>query len=511
LNLSPRIALLQRRIETLIQHNRATQAEAGRYQQYRENPVGYCNDILHVTLTEDQERVCNALVKYKWVLVPSANEVGKSFVQACLSSWHYDCFDPGLTIITAPSAEQIRDTVFAELRMLRPGDPAWMPAAMQLKSAPNHWVKGYTARHATSFHGRHIGGHVFVNFEEAEEIPQEFWVAADSMAHLFVAWYNPILTNSEAAIRERNSKYHVVRLSALDHPNVAAGLAGRLPPFPAAITLERVLDRLDKWATRLPDDAELTDGDISLAGRKYRPGPIAEARILGRRPSNAVGSVFSQELIDKLLSTVINMLPGWPIVVGLDVARDGDDYTVIHIRRGPCSIHHEKHNGWLAPQTVERIKYLLGSITGNDFNARLVPIHIDDVGYGGAATDFLLADGYNAIGVDSRSVCNPEFPNIRSQLWFDSADLVRAGLVDISRIDPQSQSDICQQLLAPKFEYRTYSRASRMVGDTDGRKFTGREVEPKKKTKSTCGHSPDDADAFNLCYHVPNLVTERAS
>jgi hypothetical protein len=461
------------------------------YTRYQSDPAAYCRDVLGVTLTPQQEQVCGALIRHKWILVPSANETGKSYIEGCLALWHYDCFDPGLTIITAPAAEQIRDTVFAEMRLMRPGHPDWYPSAMRLESSPKHWVKGYTARNATSFHGRHEGS-VFVVFEEAEEIEPEFWVAADSMAHYFAAFYNPISTNAETVLREQSGKYHVVRLSALDHPNVAAGLAGDPPPFPKAITLDRVIDRLDKWATRIDADTYDPARDVQIGDRYWRPGPVAEARVLGRRPTGAVGTVWSKELTDKLLSTRHALNPAWPLVVGVDVARKGDDFTAIHIRRGLCSIHHEAHNGWNTVATEDRIKTILFHMTGNDAAAKLVTVNVDDIGVGGGVVDHLAAAGYAVNGVNvSRLASTDEYPDIRSQLWFDTADMVDQGLIDISRI-PHAADELVKQLRAPGYEY-----------DKKGRRV----VDPKKKTKAAAGRSPDDADAFNLAYHTPLVVS----
>jgi hypothetical protein len=470
-------------------------APAQDFVAFRTDPARYCAEVLHVTLTPQQVQVCDALVKHRWILVPSANEVGKSFLQACLASWHYDCFNPSQTIITAPAAEQIRDTVFAELRARRLSDPGFMPSAMILKDAEWHWVKGYTAKHATAFHGRHFGS-VFVNFEEAEEIPQEFWVAADSMAHFFCGWYNPILTSAETVNRERSGKYHIVRLSALDHPNIAAGLQGLPPPFPAAITLPRLIERLDKWATRITEDDFDPQRDIRLGDTLYRPGPIAEARVLGRRPTSAVGTVFGKGLLDSLLATRHVLDPFWPRYMGVDVARFGDDNTVFHGRQGACSTVHESHNGWTTVATIDRAKRIAYEMAGSDAAAQSVEIRVDDIGVGGGVSDQLIADGYNVIRVvvsETKGV-DETCDKLRSQLWFDAADLVTNGLIDLSRI-PHCHADLIEELGSVKYDY-------------SGRGGT-RKVDPKKVTKAALGRSPDNADAFLLAYFQPRPVTEQ--
>jgi hypothetical protein len=471
------------------------------FSKYLTDPAAYARDVLKVRLTSQQEEVCAALVEHKWILVPSANETGKSFLQGVLANWHYDCYDPGYTIITGPVHDQIQDTVWAELRTMRGDDPNFAPASMRLRHHEKHWVKGYTARSATAFQGRHEGS-VFIIFEEAEDIDPAFWVASDTMAHYFAAFYNPISTSAETVVRERNGRYHIIRLSALDHPNVVAGLRGLPPPIPKAVTLGRTVERLEKWATRLTNDDVRNPTDIELAGVVYRPGPIAEARVLGRRPTTSVGTVFSTGLWDQISAVHHDIQRGWTPVLGVDTAHHGDDFTVLHARVGLCSVHHESHNGLRTDAIVDRVKAVtlqLSPAISQDGKAhvelaKLIPIQIDDSPNGYGVQDELIKQGYNVVPVNSASTnCSPEYPNIRSALWFGAKELAEKDMIDLSRIPPDRQELIRQQLLAPEYEL-----------DTKGRRV----VEAKKKTKSRVGRSPDDADAVLLCYYVSQVVRE---
>jgi hypothetical protein len=53
-------------------------------------------------------------------------------------------------------------------------------------------------------------------------------------------------------------------------------------------------------------------------------------------------------------------LPQDSTEIGCDVARFGDDNTSLFVRRGPCGLHHETHNGWSTTQTAGRLKQLCG-------------------------------------------------------------------------------------------------------------------------------------------------------
>ena len=59
---------------------------------------------------------------------------------------------------------------------------------------------------------------------------------------------------------------------------------------------------------------------------------------------NGVWSEALWEIVTRL--NKLEIKPHWKVQIGCDVARFGDDWTAIHVRRGGCSIHHEAHNGW---------------------------------------------------------------------------------------------------------------------------------------------------------------------
>ncbi len=65
------------------------------------------------------------------VLVKSANGIGKSWLSAFAAVWFYLTRDPAVVILTAPTARQVVDVTFKEVRRLygdRPRDPAQGPA-----------------------------------------------------------------------------------------------------------------------------------------------------------------------------------------------------------------------------------------------------------------------------------------------------------------------------------------------------------------------------------------------
>lgn len=462
---------------------------------YRRRPVEYCREQLAVELTPAQEAIARLVVQppYK-VLVRAGHNVGKSFLAACLVNWWFDSFDPGVCLTTAPTDRQVKDILWKEVRTRRldpkadvPKDVFPGPKACRLETSSEHFAHGFTARDGDRFQGQHSVA-VFIVFDEAEGVAPIFWEAAEAMLggknFAFLAVYNPTSQSGPTADAERSGRYHLVTMSAIDHPNIAAELEGKEPPFPSAIRLGRLREMLEQWSSPAPSVD--TPGAIVLGDRCYLPGPVARARLLGIRPTAGFNAVWPEWVFDQAAQRV---LPNTgTLQIGCDVARFGDDFTAIHIRRGGVSLYHESANGWSVTTTVDRLKELAfehGKLCG--ITPQSIPIAIDDVGVGGGVVDALCKDGWNAIGVNvTRRAPDPdEYPNLRSALWFGLADEAARGTVSFARLPQVVLADLRKELTAATYTLDVSAR---------------RQVESKDQLKTRIKRSPDNADATLLAY-----------
>jgi hypothetical protein len=83
---------------------------------YTHDPVGYCRNVLQVTLTHDQEQIARACLEHPYkVLVNSAQSVGKTFLAAALVNWFFDTFDPSVVITTATGTGRAQVNLLARL------------------------------------------------------------------------------------------------------------------------------------------------------------------------------------------------------------------------------------------------------------------------------------------------------------------------------------------------------------------------------------------------------------
>jgi hypothetical protein len=484
---------------------------------YPRNPAGYAKDVLGVRWWAKQEEVARSVVEHPWTFVQASHGVGKTHLAGGLVSWHFDSFNPSLTLTTAPTAAQVYGLTWKEVRLQRRGR-GMLPKAARIEGRftdggldPGHLAVGYTANDADSFQGRH-DEHLLILFEEATGIDGPFWESAEGMlssgpGNRWLAICNPTDPNSPARLHQLASdRWHTVTISALDHPNIAAQLRGLPKPFPKAIDLSWVEDKIARWCTPV-DAAEARSTDFQwppadfcaergVEPRWYRPGPLFEGRVLGRWPASGVGGVWSDALWLVAETAVLPVPPGaWP-QVGCDPARQGDDDTALAVRRGPVALRLEAHNGWTLDQTAGRLKQLCREVVAEvkrdepdwDIRPEDVPVCVDADGLGVGLLD--QAGDFNFIGTHGMAAPrNPrQFFNTRSELWFGPPGQARDGKLSLARLPRETRHALKQEALSVRWKVNGAGQC---------------QVERKEETKKRLGHSPDKMDGLNLAYCVP--------
>lgn len=489
-----------RLLEVRVRENRRTKADL---QKYRYDPAGYARDILKVKWWSKQVEIAEALCKPPYrVLVKASHSVGKSHLAGGLVNWWYDTRNPGVCLTTAPTARQVRDVLWKEVRRqrrARPGFPG--PKIPRLEDSADHFAHGFTARDATAFQGQHEAA-VLLIFDEAVGVGAEFWDAAESMVqgaeYGWLAIFNPTDTTSRAYIEEQaaGDRWTVIDIPAPDHPNIEAELAGEKPPFPQAVRLGWLKDKLEQWGARInAEDATAEDVEFPKgSGQWWRPGPLAEARLLARWPAVGCG-VWTDRLWSMAESSLLDCSPNDIPEIGCDVARFGEDWTEFHVRCGPLSLYHEARNGWGTNQTAARLKSLCrewatwATSRREDgleaIDPKKIVVKVDDDGVGGGVVD--QSGGYFFHGLSAAAVAldKESYPNRRSELWFAVSERARRGELSLARLPKADRTELKRQAMAPRWKL-----------DAQGRRV----VEPKDDTRKTLGRSPDGLDALNLSY-----------
>lgn len=443
-------------------------------------------------LTPQQEIILKALVTPPYsVLVRAGHAVGKTFVAALAAAWFYDRYDPGICLCTAPIWIQVRDVLFKELRRIKGNDPDWSPKATRLESSTEHWIHGLTANKGDSFQGRHADKMMII-FDEASGVDMDFWERARTMVetgrkgHYFLAIYNPYDTSSPAYQAEQLGIHTILDMTAIDHPNVVQNR----DIIPGAVSRTTIQQRINEEC-RLLEDGEENINAFHFAGRWYVPeSTLFEVQVLGRWPSRSTASVWSDRAL-ALIQEPVQVDPEWLVQIGCDPARFGDDRTAICVRKGRCVISMESHRSWSLDQTARRLKDLCAIHQTKNQPARQIPVLIDGAGLGAGLVDMRgrASDRYNFVEINSsfKSRYESEYTNLRSELWFGSADLAEEGQISIHGLDDDSKQQLMDELRQPVFMLDSVQR---------------RMVEAKAVTKKRLRASPDLADAFNLACHL---------
>ena len=165
-----------------------------------------------------------------------------------------------------------------------------------------------------------------------------------------------------------------------------------------------------------------------------------------------------------------------PLVFGLDVARFGDDRTVLGQRRG---------------RVLEDIKIWPGqdlmrtaSETAEEINRRRPQaVFVDAAGLGAGVVDRLHQLGHRVIGINSgsKAVDPGRFVNLKAEMWAKMRDWLAEAVIP-------DRADLRNDLLAPRYEF---DHAGRL------------KIESKDDLKARGLCSTDLADALALTLALP--------
>jgi phage terminase large subunit len=514
--------------------------------QFRDDPVAYGREVFGWNPTPKQEEICRLVVSSRRSTVMASHAIGKTNCAGILANWWFDCFDESIVYITAPTWEQALGLTFKEIKRFRLGgsvakdweDPRrllWdgpLPGIIQETGrildeskarAMTHYIKAINAERAEGFQGEHSAP-ILILLEEAVGIGSHIWEGTEGLMTVpearWLAIANPTDEATDFGRATKRPSVSTLQVSVFEHPNIAEEIEGKKPLVPLAVRLQWLRDMLaDHCELADPGDPDafeywsLPAIDTALQGKGvskqesptkwwYKPNAVFEGRALGRFPGQAFEQVIPRKWLENLpvLVPPADELPE----IGADIARHGDDRTVIASRQGPCL---------LALRTLRQMDLNVVTAAIRDavahcattergtYDPKSLPVRIDVTGgLGAGPADTLAAEGYTVEYVNSAETSdttdeagNVLYPNMRSELWFACRERARRRELDFSRIPADDRQQLIDELATPKWELTP-----------NGRK----KVEDKRITKKKLKWSPDLADAVNLAFKAPAVAAE---
>lgn len=424
------------------------------------------HDRLDGFVYSKQREILRSLVEHRHTAVPSCFDSGKSFTASTAAAWWLDVHPPGeaFVVTTAPTDPQVKAILWREIRRrfkdaMAVGDP--LPGRVTLDA---QWklddgeLIGYGRKPAdhdqTAFQGIHAR-YVLVLMDEADGIPQALYDAVEGLVTnenaRVLAIGNPYdPTGPFADACKPGSGWNVVHISYTDTPNfsgedVPATLRDLL------ISPTWVDERRRTWGEGTPRWISKVEGRF--------PEVTTDAIVEPRWVEAAMRRTLRPDIADSTL--------------GVDVARYGDDDTVVVLREGTVA---RVVGTWSKEGTMTTAGRVIR--LHRDHDAR-PPIHVDDVGVGGGVTDRIREQGYPVAALVGGSSPRDRdmFKNARSEWWWNLRLLFEEGSIDL---DPADE-DLAAQLVAVKYKIDSRGRI---------------QVESKEDMAKRGVSSPDRADAL---------------
>lgn len=462
-----------------------TNEASSRIREWRHDPVKFTREVFHIEPDAWQADVLAMAGESgrKRIAMKACAGPGKTAVLAWLG-WHrLMCFakknqHPKGAAVSI-TAENLRDNLWAEMARWQNESPMllaafqWQKERIFAKDHPETWflsAKGWSKAADLETIGRTLSGlhseFPFYLIDESGDIPPNMVRSAEQG-----------LTSCEDGL-----------IVTAGNTTSQTGL------------LYEVCSRgREQWSvvsiTADPDDPKRTPRvDIEWAREniaKYgRDNPWVMAFILGQFPPGSINALLSMEDVEKAM----NLHPRpetyeWAQKrLGIDVARFGDDRTVIFPRQGivafaPQTMRHQRDSS----VSVDIANAVM--VKKMDWNSEM-EFFDDTVGWAHGAIDVMRAAGHSPTPVAfDRPSGNPRYANMRAQCWMMLAEWVKAG-----GSLPRTPG-LVAELTAPTY---FFSQGKFMI-------------EPKDQIKKRLGKSPDEAEALALTFALPDMPADRGS
>ena len=425
--------------------------------QCHDDPVFFAREILGLDPTGQQREFLAALAKPgARVAVRSGHGTGKSTALAIAALWFLSTREDALVPCTAPTAHQLQDILWREMRRLI----SCMSEDMQ---------KEYTVK----------ADRIGINGSAGMVVAR---TARPENPDALQGFHAPeILFIIDEAAGVIDAVYEVAR-GALSTPNARVALTGN-PTRLNGYFYSAFHSARDSW-TRL----QFSCLDSPLVGPEYaediakefgEDSDVYRVRVLGDFPKSGIYNLISLDLVEAAMAR--KMPVDWqahaPRLIGVDPAWMGTDRSAAVFRQGLTGKTLFGERGIDTIQLTERVARLAAELKPD-------AIFVDQTGVGAGVYDQLKRTGLNVIGVvfAGKPMEPKRFVNRRAEMWWQLREWLELGPV------LEGNKDLRDDLIAPEYFY-----------SPDGKV----QLESKDVMRKRGLPSPDYADAFALTFAMP--------
>lgn len=456
----------------------------------RSDPIGASRHMFDFDPWSMQRRIVRSVWKYPRTAVRSGNGVGKTAITfGVIGPAFLLAHKNSIVVTTAPTWRQVKQLGWREWRRSWSVMRHRMGQNPQLREMPipqclstsvemdDQWhAFGMSTNEPEAFAGIHAR-RVLLIADEASGIEEKIYEAGEGFltgtgARVLLIG-NPTKPSGQfyRAFTSERAEWNTLHIGWGNSPN-CTGEAARMDPDVAQriVTESWVEDKRRRW------------GEDST---------LFQVRVLGNFPDQSDDTIISLVSVENAQSrdceddpfNSIDLLSVPNITIACDVARFGNDETVMMRRRGPkieeLEVYHGRDLTTTAGKLVQHARDALALPA-----VLRVRIVVDDDGVGGGVTDILRESLQAELRSDrcdlvpfrgGEKAIRPErFTNKRTEAWF------RAKWA-MDTLDIPNNDDLAADLVSVLYKMTSSGQL---------------QAERKDDTKKRLGRSPDRGDAF---------------
>lgn len=426
----------------------------------KDNPVLFVKEILGAEPDEWQAQALKSLVTESRNAIRSGHGVGKSCMLAWACLWFLFTRPYAKIVVTAPTMRQLFDVFMSEISKwlgkskLLSNLFEYTKSKIAFKGAPNEWfLVARTAAKPENLAGFHADHLLFI-LDEASGIDDSIFEVVEGALtganNKLLMCSNPTRNSGffKRAFFEDRELYHTMKISSADSKRVSSEFCKRL-------------------IKQYGEDSD-----------------VVRVRVFGEFPKAEADGLIALEYVE----AAINREPVYlgDLVIGVDVARQGNDLTVCAARIGNKLLPLEKWQHVDLMTTCGRVIHMLEEIMIKH-KKKKAKINVDDTGIGAGVTDRLrevLNEKSLAVTVigchNGAKARDNRYVNFVTECYFALRDRFVKGEIMLPRDD-----ELIAELTTRKFSINS---SDKIV------------LEPKDGFKKRIGHSPDRADAVALAF-----------
>jgi hypothetical protein len=326
----------------------------------------------------------------------------------------------------------------------------WTATSYYLKAHPETWKANaipWSENNTEAFAGTHEEN-VLVVFDEASKIADKIWEVTDGV----------FTTKKNIWIVAGNGTRNVGRFYDCFHK-----LKGK--PW--------LTWNIDSRTCKAANSSYLEKLITQYGGEQTDQ---ARTRVLGQFPKTATRQLISTDAVEKCQKHQTEGFEMLPLVMGVDVARFGENSSTIAFRQGrkvePIEVLPKTDLMQTAHHVAESIR-----------KRRPIQVFVDGSGIGAGVVDRLRQLNFPVVDVNGgNQSLNPRFLNKRAEMWYEMKEFIE-GLCEL----PPDQR-LKEELTCVEYDFTDKGRIR---------------LDRKSDIQEQYGFSPDRADALAMTFAYP--------